>query len=48
MQASESMRRIPLGREICDLMLAVSRKYGRADCLPCMSRWGTLAQRCGL
>ena len=38
--------RTPLGREICDLMLAVNRKYGRADYLPCIA-WGTLAQRCG-
>lgn len=40
------LRRTPLGREICDLMLAVNRKYGRADYLPCIA-WGSLAQRCG-
>ena len=40
------LRRTPLGREICDLMLAVNRKYGRADYLPYIA-WGTLAQRCG-
>lgn len=39
-------RRTPLGREICDVMLAVNRKYGRADYLPCIA-WGSLAQRCG-
>lgn len=39
------LRRTPLGREICDLMLAVNRKYGRADYLPCIA-WGTLAQQC--
>lgn len=39
------VRRTPLGREICDLMLAVNRKYGRADYLPCIA-WGSLAQRC--
>lgn len=39
-------RRTPLGRDICDLMLAVSRRYGRSDYLPCIS-WGSLAQRCG-
>ena len=38
-------RRTPLGRDICDLMLAVNRRYGRADYLPCIS-WGTLAHRC--
>lgn len=35
-------RRTPLGRNICDLMLAVSRKYGRADYLPVIA-WGQLA-----
>lgn len=39
------LRRTPLGRDICDLMLAVNRKYGRADYLPCIA-WGALAQRC--
>ncbi|MCC8123585.1 MAG: single-stranded DNA-binding protein [Oscillospiraceae bacterium] len=39
-------RRTPLGREICDLMLAVNRKYGRADYLPCIA-WGSMAQMCG-
>jgi len=32
-------RKTPLGREICDLMLAVNRRYGRADYLPCIA-WG--------
>ena len=27
-------RKTPLGRSICDLMLAVPRRYGRADYLP--------------
>lgn len=40
------LRRTPLGREICDLMLAVNRRYGRADYLPCIA-WGAVAQRCG-
>lgn len=35
----------PLGRNICDMMLAVNRRYGRADYLPCIA-WGTLAHRC--
>jgi primosomal replication protein N len=35
----------PLGRNICDMMLAVNRRYGRSDYLPCIS-WGTLAHRC--
>lgn len=39
-------RRTPLGREICDLLLAVNRAYGRADYLPCIS-WGSLAVLCG-
>ncbi|MEG2119505.1 MAG: single-stranded DNA-binding protein, partial [Pseudoflavonifractor sp.] len=41
-----TVRRTPLGREICDLMLAVNRKYGRADYLPCIA-WGILAEHCG-
>ena len=40
------LRRTPLGREICDLMLAVNRRYGRADYLPCIA-WGALARCCG-
>lgn len=36
-------RRTPLGREICDVMLAVNRPYRRADYLPCIF-WGTTAQ----
>lgn len=37
------LRRTPLGREICDLILAVNRKYGRADYIPCIA-WGKLAR----
>lgn len=37
-------RRTPLGRSICDLMLAVPRRYGRADYLPVIA-WGQLALR---
>ena len=40
------VRRTPLGREICDLLLAVNRSYSRSDYLPCIA-WGSLAQRCG-
>lgn len=36
-------RRTPLGREICDVMLAVKRSYNRADYLPCIL-WGRTAQ----
>ncbi len=32
-------RRTPLGREICDLMIAINRRYGRSDYLPCIA-WG--------
>ena len=35
-------RRTPLGREICDLMLAVPRAFKRADYLPCIL-WGRTA-----
>lgn len=36
-------RRTPLGREICDAMLAVPRAFHRADYLPCIL-WGRTAQ----
>lgn len=36
-------RRTPLGREICDIMLAVPRQFHRADYLPCIL-WGRSAQ----
>ena len=35
-------RRTPLGREICDVMLAVPRGFRRADYLPCIL-WGRVA-----
>ena len=41
------LRRTPLGRSICDLMLAVGRRYGRADYLPVIA-WGRLASRAGM
>ncbi len=36
-------RQTPLGREICDVMLAVPRAFHRADYLPCIL-WGRTAQ----
>ena len=36
-------RRTPLGREICDIMLAVNRAYHRSDYLPCIL-WGRTAE----
>ena len=41
-----ALRTTPLGRTICDMILAVNRRYGRADYLPCIA-WGSLARRCG-
>ena len=38
-----TFRRTPLGREICDIMLAVPRAFHRADYLPCIL-WGRTAQ----
>ena len=35
-------RRTPLGREICDVMLAVNRPYHRTDYIPCIF-WGKTA-----
>ena len=37
-----TFRRTPLGREICDAMLAVPRAFHRADYLPCIL-WGRTA-----
>ena len=41
-----NLRRTPMGREICDLLLAVNRRYGRADYLPCIA-WGRAAEEAG-
>ena len=38
-----NLRTTPMGREICDLMLAVNRRYGRSDYLPCIC-WGAAAR----
>jgi len=38
-----NLRRTPMGREICDIMLAVNRQYGRSDYLPCIA-WGRYAE----
>ena len=32
-------RKSPMGREICDLLLAVNRMYGKSDYIPCIA-WG--------
>lgn len=42
-----TFRRTPLGREICDVMLAVPRAFRRADYLPCIL-WGRTAQEAAL
>lgn len=42
-----NLRRTPLGREICDVMLAVPRPFRRADYLPCIL-WGRTAQQASL
>lgn len=38
-----TLRATPMGREICDMMLAVNRRYGRSDYLPCIA-WGLRAK----
>ena len=38
-----NLRCTPMGRDICDLMLAVNRRYGRSDYLPCIC-WGQPAR----
>ena len=42
-----TLRSTPLGREICDMMLAVNRHYGRSDYLPCIC-WGAAARQAAL
>ena len=37
------LRRTPMGRDICDLLLAVNRSYARSDYLPCIC-WGQTAR----
>ena len=38
-----TLRCTPMGRDICDLMVAVNRHYGRSDYLPCIC-WGIKAK----
>ena len=40
-------RKTPLGREICDIMLAVPRAFHRADYIPCIL-WGRTAKEISL
>lgn len=40
-------RTTPMGREISDLMVAVNRRYGRSDYLPCIA-WGIRARETAL
>ena len=37
------LRRTPMGRDICDMLLAVNRGYARSDYLPCIC-WGLTAR----
>lgn len=39
-------RMTPLGREICDILLAVNRAYGKSDYIPCIC-WGRNARFAG-
>ena len=38
-----NLRSTPMGRDICDMMVAVNRRYGRSDYLPCIC-WGLKAR----
>ena len=42
-----NLRVTPMGRDICDLMLAVNRRCGRSDYLPCIC-WGARARAAAL
>ena len=39
-------RMTPLGREICDILVAVNRSYGKSDYIPCIC-WGRNARFAG-
>lgn len=39
-----TLRKTPMGREISDLMIAVNRRYGRSDYIPCIA-WGIHARK---
>lgn len=39
-------RLTPFGREVCDLLIAVHREYGRSDYIPCLT-WGRNAKFAG-
>lgn len=44
----ETLRRTsPLGRELCDIMLAVNRMYNKSDYIPCIA-WGRNAVYAGI
>ena len=42
-----NFRTTPLGREICDFMLAINRKYSKSDYIPCIA-WGIKAREISL
>lgn len=42
-----NLRTTPLGRDICDLLVAVNRSYGHSDYLPCIC-WGQNALDCAI
>ena len=42
-----NLRTTPMGRDICDLILAINRRYGRSDYLPCIC-WGVKAREAAL
>ncbi len=42
-----NLRCTPMGRDICDLMLAVNRHYGRSDYIPCIC-WGIRAREAAI
>jgi len=39
-------RTTPFGREICDVLIAVNRQYGKSDYIPCIT-WGRNAKFTG-
>lgn len=43
---STNYRKTPFGREVCDILLAVNRPYGKSSYIPCIA-WGRTARYSG-
>ena len=46
LRKAPTYRTTPQGREVCDIMMAVNRAYGKSDYIPCIT-WGRTAKFVG-